>query len=158
MITDYDVFDINDLATEFSARALQSNTTEQLSQGWAESFAKLAISSSAGIMQHIPVMKTISIITVVRQAPFVLLGIATFLYGILALALTFNAIRAVLGTPGVHDVQARMGIFGFMSSALEPEKSLNPATSLEDLLSDDDHVGIIMTASGGYKWGISKVE
>jgi hypothetical protein len=158
MIDSYDGFDLGDLATEFSARAVQSNTTEKLSHGWAESFAKLAISSSAGIMKQVPVTQNIPTITAVRQAPFVLLGIATFVYGVLALALVVNAIRVVVGTPGVRDVQARMGVSGLVATALEPEKGLAGAASLEELLSDDTRVGIYKTAAGGYKWATSKIE
>lgn len=153
----YDGFDLNDLTTEFNARALQSDGTKNLAHNWAESFAKLAISSSAGIMKQIPVTQNLPTITVVRQGPFILLGIAAFLYGVLALAVMLAAIRVVVVTPGVRDVQARMGISGLVSAALEHEKSV-AADSLEELLSDDISVGICKTACGGYKWESGEME
>lgn len=152
MIEGYDGFDINDLTTEFNARAIQSKTTQELAQNWAESFAKLAISSSVGIMEQVPITQTFSTITAVPRAPFILLGIAAFLYGAVGLGLMMAAIRTVVARPDVCDVQARMEISGLVSATLEHEKDVNDADSLEKLPGDNHHVGIYKTASGGYKW------
>lgn len=152
MIEGYDGFDLEDLTVEFNARALQSATTEELAYNWAESFAKLAISSSAGIMEQVPVTQNFSTITAVPRASFILLGFTVFLYGLLGLGLMLAAIRVVIARPEVRDVQARMGTSGLVSFALEPWKSTQGVSSMKELLSDDSRVGIYKTASGGYKW------
>ncbi|KAE9963877.1 hypothetical protein BLS_008840 [Venturia inaequalis] len=152
LIAGYEGFDLKDLVTEFNARALQSNTTEQLAHNWAESFAKLAISSSAGIMEQVPVTQQFSTITAVPRSWFMVLGFSVFLYGLLGLAIMLAAIRAVTSRPEVREVQAQMGIFGLVSAALEPRRSGEGASSVEELLGNDSRVGIYKTASGGYKW------
>ncbi|TID19505.1 hypothetical protein E6O75_ATG06843 [Venturia nashicola] len=154
MIAGYKGFDLEDLGTEFNARALQSSTTEQLAHNWAESFAKLAISSSVGIMEHIPVTQQFSTITAVPRSWFIVLALLLFLYGISGLALMLAAIRVVTSRPEVRQVQARMGISGLVSAALEPKRSDEGASSVEELLSDDSRVGIFKTASGSYKWEV----
>ena len=156
MIDGYDGFDLIDLATEFNAKAVQSNI-HTLAHNWAESFAKLAISSSTGLMQQIPVTQNFSTITTVPQSPLILLGIASFLYGVLALALFLNAIRVAASVAGVRDVQARMEVSGLVSAVLEPEKSGLSVERLEELLSDDSRVSIYQTGTGGYKWDCRKI-
>lgn len=151
MINGYDGFDLEDLATEFNARALQSNTTEQLAHNWAESFAKLAISSSAGIMEQAPVTQKFSTITAIPRLSFIVLGCIVFSYGLIGLALMLAAIRVVTSRPEVAEVQAQMGISGLVSAALEPCKRAQGVDGAEGLLIDDSRVGIYKTASGGYK-------
>ncbi|QDS70287.1 hypothetical protein FKW77_007931 [Venturia effusa] len=152
MIEGYNGFDVEDLATEFNARALQSHTTAQLAHNWAESFAKLAIASSAGIMDHIPVTQEFAHLIAIPRPFLFALGIWVFLYGLLGVALMLAAVRCVIARPEVREVQARMSISALVSAALEPWKSAQGVGKVEDMLGDDGRVGIYQTATGGYRW------
>lgn len=106
-------------------------------------------------MERIPVTQEFSTITAVPRSWFILLGFSVFAYGLYGLAIMLAAIRVVTSRPEVREVQARMGISGLVSAALEPKKSGEGASSVDELLSDDSRVGIYKTASGGYKWEAS---